>query len=63
MPMFLPGCCLSPAISAKALATGIRVEFCQSADGRVPETTYLAVPFMVSAISPVCCGQCPANSW
>ena len=30
MPMFRPGCCLSSAISANALAAGIRVEFCQS---------------------------------
>src|SRR2546430_6683788 len=34
----------SSAISANALAAGIRVEFCQSADSRVPETTYLGVP-------------------
>ena len=61
MPMFWPACCLSSAIPANALAAGIRVEFCQSADFRVPETTYLGVPFIVSAISPVCCGQCAAN--
>jgi hypothetical protein len=61
MPIFLPGCCLSPAISANAPAAGIRVVFCQSADSRVPETTYLGVPFIVSAISPVWFGQCAAN--
>ena len=61
MPMFLPGPRLSSAISANALAARISVEFCQSADVSVPETTYLVVPFMVSAISPVWCGQCAAK--
>src|SRR5689334_1233478 len=62
MPMFWPGCCLSAAMSASALAAGIRVEFCQPADFSVPETTYLGVLFIVSAISPACSGQCAANS-
>ena len=52
MPMFLPDCCLDAAISPAARSRGIRVEFCQSADLSVPETAYLTLPFMLSAISP-----------
>ena len=51
----------STLISATAPAAGISVVLCQSAAVSVPETTYLAVPFMVSASSPVCCGQWAAN--
>jgi hypothetical protein len=60
--MFLPGCCLSVAISSATLPL-IRVEFCHSACCRVVETTTLGVAFIWSAIPPLCPAKAPANVW
>ena len=58
MPMFLPGCSFR-AVSAARTSPLIRVEFCQSSEVRVLETTYFGVSFMWSASSTSlpCCGQ------
>ena len=56
MPMLFSGLLLERGDLARSASRGIRVEFCQSAELSVPDKTYLTLPFMLSAISPVCCG-------
>ena len=62
IPMFWPGCCLSSLIWA-VMSPLINVEFCQSAEASVLDTTYFGVLFIWSAIPPDWPPKAAAKPW